>query len=163
MIFPMHGPRPEDFAPPQSLVDAFPPGMLFAGTGNGFANKKTLDKVIDHIIDTLGDVENKPGKRIVIKLDGGPALQPIADPYWLLKQRNRGVVIYPCLPCGSLVNQVRCRCTRLFCSTRNNGLLTTMCNSRVCGATGTRPSVRCPQEIARGGLQETLDGTSKAE
>lgn len=104
MIFPSQSANPENFVPSQSLIDAYPPGTLFATSSTGSANRRTLDTLIDNIIDTLGDVEDKPGKRIVLKLDGGPAL-PKGDPEWLEKQRQRGVVIFPGLPNGSAFNQ----------------------------------------------------------
>lgn len=94
------------FKPSEQLKNAYPPGTLLAQTKTGSASRETLDQLLNNIVAFYGDVEDKDGKRIVIKLDGGPAL-PKNDPDWLEKQRNRGIVIFPGLPNGSGVNQVR--------------------------------------------------------
>ena len=106
MIFPTTAKAGKVFHPSARLREAYPEGTLFATTPSGSACRETLDQLIENLVDTLGDVADEPGKRIVLKLDGGPAL-PKSDPEWLWKQRNRGIWIYPGLPNGSAVNQVR--------------------------------------------------------
>lgn len=93
------------------MKSAYPPGTLFERTKNGSADRRTLEKIFDSIIEHAGDVEDTPGKRIVIKLDGGPAV-PKNDADWLEKQKKKGIILFPGLPNGSAVNQVPQQCVR---------------------------------------------------
>ena len=49
------------------------------------------------------EVRDELKKRIIIKLDGGPALD--LSPDWLQRQNAKGVIIFPGLPNGSSANQ----------------------------------------------------------
>ena len=99
--------HPEHFKPKDELKALYPPGTLLVCTKTGSANQRTLDMLLEAVVKTYdgkGGVKNHDGLRIVVKLDGGPALK-LGDIEWLLKWWNRGVVFFPGLPNGSSVNQ----------------------------------------------------------
>ena len=49
------------------------------------------------------EVRDELKKRIIVKLDGGPALD--LSPDWLQRQKAKGVISFPGLPNGSSANQ----------------------------------------------------------
>jgi len=105
MIFTSYSKTPGTIQMSRAQKQAYPPGMQFASTPNGSASPSTLDELIQHLVAEIGDVEDKPGKRIVIKLDGGPAV-PKNNPLWLSKLARQGVILFPGVPNASSVNQV---------------------------------------------------------
>ena len=98
--------NPETVKPPPELVAASPPGTFFSATPSGSACKRTLEQWIQHNIrDRFKDeLKDEDGKRVVLKIGGGPAL-PL-DPDWLEARAREGIIIFPGLPNGSGVNQV---------------------------------------------------------
>ena len=113
MIFSSDSKKPEDFIPDQKLKDAYPTGMQFACTSGGSACQRTLDVELEEIVRSFGPdgVKYQPRWRIVVKLDGGPALDTLDD-VWLENWRRRGVILFPGLPNASAVNQASFFCPR---------------------------------------------------
>jgi hypothetical protein len=120
LIFSTTAPDPTTRKPTPKLVSECPEGTIFSYTRTGSADQGTLEQWIDMVATKYPDLADENKKRIVIKIDGGPAL-PL-DPDWLDGMRARGIIIYPGLPNGSGVNQVSacgvcvCVCVMLFIS-----------------------------------------------
>ena len=60
------------------------------------------------------EIADEPGKRICIKIDGGPGLTK--DPDYLEGLKKKGFVIFPGLPNATSVNQV---CMQLYVLVEN--------------------------------------------
>jgi hypothetical protein len=109
LIFQSTSKKPESQKPPAALVADCPVGTLFAYTVSGSASQRTLDDYIAAIkampiFVANGGIKDEPGRRFVLKIDGGPALNTL-DPAWLEQKRKEGVYIFPGLPNASAVNQ----------------------------------------------------------
>jgi hypothetical protein len=119
MIFTSAMAHPEDFVPTQELIDCYPDGMLFACTPNGSACTRTLDMILESLVASFGEGDNRvkdeDGSRILVKIDGGPAFSQ-GDLAWLKKWADRGVVFHCGLPNGSAVNQARGPRASMCCS-----------------------------------------------
>ena len=100
--------NPSAKRPEKQVIEACPVGTQIHYTKTGSANSTTLEAWIDMVITTCQTkgmvVRDEAGKRIIIKLDGGPALNLCPD--WLQRQKSKGVILFPGLPNGSSANQV---------------------------------------------------------
>lgn len=98
---------PSTKKPEGKVLEACPPGTQIHYTKSGSANSATLEAWIDMVIATCRangiEVRDELKKRIIIKLDGGPALD--LSPDWLQRQKAKGVILFPGLPNGSSANQ----------------------------------------------------------
>ena len=98
---------PSTKKPEAKVLEACPPGTQIHYTKSGSANSATLEAWIDMVIATCRangiEVRDELKKRIIIKLDGGPALD--LSPDWLQRQKAKGVILFPGLPNGSSANQ----------------------------------------------------------
>jgi hypothetical protein len=94
--------------PPQKIVDAYPKGTIFACTETGSACQRTVDQLLEAEVASYGPggVADEPGRRLLVKSDGGPAVK-LDDDKWLDSWRQRGVILFCGLPNASAVNQVR--------------------------------------------------------
>jgi len=91
--------------PSKKLRESCPPGTIYAFTKTGSACKRTLEQWIQYNVrERFPDLKDEDGKRVLLKLDGGPAL-PL-NPDWLEARAKEGIEIFPGLPNGSAINQV---------------------------------------------------------
>ena len=77
--------------------------VTFGMNERGGMDEDEFEKYIFNSIATLyPDVEDRDGKRIVIKLDGGPGRTNVK---MLAKARVRGILFFPCVPNSTAITQ----------------------------------------------------------
>ena len=95
---------PRQQKPSKKLRQDLGKDTVISYTKTGSALRHTLDQFLDMVRKRFPDMENVPLKRVLLKIDGGPALPK--DPDWLNARREEGFVIFLGLPNSTGVNQV---------------------------------------------------------